>query len=73
MTLCLLKGIGVNWKRIVIIFVVALVASAGILWYELPIGYPWLIFKYFMLFLELFAVFTAAILACVFVGGKKSS
>jgi hypothetical protein len=61
-----------NGKQIAIL-VTALVVSALILWNDLPIEFPLIIFKVLMLFLKLFAVFALAVLAYVFAADKKNS
>ena len=50
-----------------------MIASALIVWHDLPIEFPGIILKVFVLFLKLFAVFALAIFAYLFAGGKKKS
>ena len=61
-----------NPKRIIIL-IIAFIASALIVWHDLPIEFPGIIFKVFMLFLKLFAVLALTIFACLVAGGKKKS
>jgi hypothetical protein len=61
-----------NWKRIIIL-ISAFIASALMVWYDFPIEFPEIIFKVFLLFLKLFAVFTLTIFAYLFAGGKNKS
>jgi len=61
-----------NWKRIIIL-ISAFIVSALIVWHDLPIEFPGIIFKVFMLFLKLFVVFVLTIFAYLFAGGKKKS
>jgi hypothetical protein len=61
-----------NGKQIAIL-ICALVLSALILWYDLPIEFPLIIFKVFMLFLKLFAVLALTIFAYIFSAGKKDT
>ncbi|MCU0600912.1 MAG: hypothetical protein MUE70_16820 [Desulfobacterales bacterium] len=55
------------------ILICGLAASALILWHDLPVEFPWISFKVFMLFLKLFAVLALAVFAYVFAAGKKGS
>lgn len=61
-----------NRKRIIIL-ISAVIVLAVIVWHDLPIELPGIIFKVFLLFLKLFFVFALAIFAYLFVGGKKKS
>ena len=61
-----------NWKQ-VIILVCAIIVLALILWHDLPIEFPGIIFKVLMLFVKLAVVVFLAIFAYIFVGGKKKS
>lgn len=61
-----------NRKRIMIL-IGAIIASALILWHDLPIEFPGIIFKVFVLFLKLFAISALTIFALLFAGGKKNS
>ena len=61
-----------NRKRIIIL-ICALIASALIVWHDLPIEFPGIILKVFMLFLKLSAVFALAIFAYLFGGGTNKS
>ena len=61
-----------NWKQIIIL-IVASIVSGLILWHDLPIKFPWIIYNFFMLFVKLFIVFALASFAYVFTGGKKKS
>ena len=60
-----------NLKQIIIL-IIALIGSVLILWYELPIEFPWL-FNILMLFVELSVVFALTAFAYIFAGKKKSS
>jgi hypothetical protein len=61
-----------NGKQIIIL-ITALALLALILWHDLPIEFPWIIYKVFMLFLKLFAVLVLTVFAYVFAAGKKNS
>jgi hypothetical protein len=61
-----------NGKQIAIL-ICALALSALILWYDLPIEFPWVIFKVLMLCLKIFAVFALTVFAFTFAAGKKNS
>jgi hypothetical protein len=61
-----------NGKQIAII-VIALALSVLIVWQDLPIEFPWVIFKVLMLCLKLFAVFALTVFAFIFAAGKKKS
>lgn len=60
-----------NRKQILII-ICALTALALILWYSLPIEFPWMALKVIKLFLMVFAVIVLAVFSFVFAGGKKN-
>ncbi|HAR94584.1 MAG TPA: hypothetical protein DCR97_01255 [Deltaproteobacteria bacterium] len=55
------------------ILIGALVLSGLILWHDLPIDFPWIIYKVVMLFLKLAAVWAVAIVACIFAAPKKGT
>jgi hypothetical protein len=57
----------------ILILVGALVLSALILWHDLPIDFPWIIYKVVMLFLKLAAVWAVAIVGCVFAARTKGT
>jgi small-conductance mechanosensitive channel len=61
-----------NGKRIIIL-VSALIVSALIVWHDLPIEFPSIMFKMVMLFVKLFIVLAVASFAYVFAGRKKKS
>ena len=58
-------------RKQIITLVGALIVSALILWHDLPIEFPWIIYKLFMLFVKLFVVLALTIFAYIFAGGKK--
>lgn len=60
-----------NGKQIMIV-VGALVASALIVWFDLPLEFPGLITKVIMLFVKLSVVLALTIFAYIFAGGKKT-
>ncbi len=55
----------------IIILIVALICSALIVWNALPLEIPWVIFKVFMLIVELALVLAVTIAAYIFAGRKK--
>jgi hypothetical protein len=61
-----------NGKQIAIL-ITSLAVSALIVWHDLPIEFPWIVFKVLMLFLKLFAVVTLTVFAYVFAARKKKS
>jgi hypothetical protein len=61
-----------NLKQILIL-IGALIVSALILWHDLPIDFPWIIHKVFMLFLKLSAVLALTILSYIFAAAKKGA
>jgi hypothetical protein len=61
-----------NAKQIIIL-IIAVIASVLILWNDLPIEFPGIIFKVFMLFVKLFIVVALTIFAYIFVGGRKKA
>mgnify|MGYP000858389240 CR=1 FL=1 len=61
-----------NPKRIIIV-IIAFILSALIVWHDLPIEFPGIIFKVFMLFLKVFAVVALTIFAFLFAGDKNKS
>lgn len=56
----------------ILILIAALGVSAVILWHDLPIDFPWIIYKVVMLFLKLTAVWAVAIVAYALAGRKKA-
>jgi len=56
-----------------IILVAAVICSALIVWHELPLEIPWVIFKMFMLVVKLSLVLAVAAVAYIFAGRKKKS
>jgi len=62
----------VNGKQIIIL-ISAFIVSGLILWHDIPIEFPGIIFKVFMLFVKLSIVFALAIFVYIFAGGKKKS
>ena len=61
-----------NPKRIIIL-IIAFIASALIVWHDLPIEFPGIIFTLSMLFLKVFAVVALTIFAFLSAGEKKQS
>jgi hypothetical protein len=61
-----------NRKRIIIL-IIAVAASALVVWHDLPIEFPGIIVKVLMLFVKLSAVVAFTIFAYIFAGGKKKS
>ena len=61
-----------NGKQIAIL-ICALVVSTLIVWNDLPIEIPWVIFKIVMLFLKLSLVLALTIVAYIFAGRKKEN
>ena len=61
-----------NLKQIIIL-IVACIVSALIVRHDLPIEFPGIIFKVFMLFVKLSIVLALTIVAYIFAGGKKKS
>jgi hypothetical protein len=59
-------------KKQIVILIVALAASVLILWYNLPIQFPWVI-NLLKLCLQLAAVWVLFIILFVFTGGKKKA
>jgi hypothetical protein len=59
-----------NGKQITIL-VGALVVSALIVWFDLPLEFPGIITKVIILFVKLSVVFAVTIFACIFAGGNK--
>jgi hypothetical protein len=59
-----------NGRRITIL-IIALAVSAFILWYDLPIEFPWIFIKALKLFLKLSVVLALSAVAYIFAGGKK--
>ena len=60
-------------RKQVIILVCAIIVLALILWHDLPIEFPGIIFKVLMLFVKLAVVVFLAIFAYIFVDRKKKS
>ena len=61
-----------NQKRIIIL-ISACIVSALIVWHDLPIQFPEIMFKVVMLFVKLSIVFALASFAYIFAGRKKKS
>jgi hypothetical protein len=61
-----------NGKQIIIL-ICALVVSALIVWYDLPIKIPLVIFKVFMLFVKLSLVLALTVVAYIFAGRNKKA
>jgi len=61
-----------NLKQI-IIMIAAVIGSALILWYDLPIEFPGVIFKVFILFVKLSLVIAVTIVVYIFAGRKKAT
>ena len=61
-----------NWKQILVL-IIACIVSALILWHDLPIEFPMIIFKGLMLFLKLFTVLALTAFAYIFAGPRKNS
>jgi hypothetical protein len=61
-----------NGKQIIIL-ISAIIVSALIVFHDLPIEFPGIIFKVFMLFLKLSIVVALTIFGYIFAGGKKKS
>jgi hypothetical protein len=59
-----------NWKQILVL-ISACIVSALIVWHDLPIEFPMIIFKGLMLFLKLFTVLALTTLAYILAGPKK--
>ncbi|OPY81190.1 MAG: hypothetical protein A4E65_01228 [Syntrophorhabdus sp. PtaU1.Bin153] len=60
-------------RKQTIILIMALVVSAFIVWYDLPIEFPGIIAKVFMLFMKIAVVWALAVVACIFAAGKKKA
>ena len=54
-----------------IILICAIAVSALIVWHDLPIEFPGIIAKVFMLFAKLFLVIALAVFAYILAGRKK--
>ena len=61
-----------NPKQILIL-VGAVIVAALIVWHDLPIEFPGIIYKVLMLFVKLAVVLALAIFAYIFAGRKKKS
>ncbi|MEN6373954.1 MAG: hypothetical protein ABFD75_04115 [Smithella sp.] len=61
-----------NMKQIIIL-ISALIVSALIMWYDLPLEFPGLIAKILLLFLKLSIVLVLTVIAYIFAGRKKPS
>ncbi|MCU0576723.1 MAG: hypothetical protein MUD15_07875 [Desulfobacterota bacterium] len=59
-----------NWKQI-LVMISACIVSALIVWHDLPIEFPMMIFKGLMLFLKLFTVLALTTFAYILAGPKK--
>ncbi|HWR68187.1 MAG TPA: hypothetical protein VN416_04125 [Desulfomonilia bacterium] len=59
-----------NWKQI-LVMISACIVSALIVWHDLPIEFPMMIFKGLMLFLKLFTVLALTTFAYILAGSKK--
>jgi hypothetical protein len=59
-----------NWKQILVL-ISACIVSALIVWHDLPIEFPMIIFKGLMLFLKLFTVLALTTFAYILAGPKK--
>jgi hypothetical protein len=59
-----------NWKQI-LVMISACIVSALIVWHDLPIEFPMMIFKGLMLFLKLFTVLALTTFAYILTGPKK--
>ena len=62
--------LSMNGKQIIIL-IGAFIVAGLILWHDLPIEFPGIIFKFLMLFVKLSIVFAVALFAFIFAGGKK--
>jgi hypothetical protein len=60
-------------RKQILILICAIIILALLLWHDLPIEYPGIIFKVLMLFVKLAVVVFVAIFAYIFAGGKKKS
>jgi hypothetical protein len=60
-------------RKQIIILVGALIISALILWHDLPIEFPWIIYKVFMLFVKLFVVLALTIFCVCFRGQEEKA
>lgn len=61
-----------NGKQIIIL-IGASIVSALIVWHDLPIEFPGIMFKMLMLFVKLSLVIALSIFAYIFAGAKKKS
>jgi hypothetical protein len=61
-----------NGKRMAIL-IIALAVSALIVWYDLPLEFPYVLGKLLMLFMKLSVVLAVTIFAFIFAGGKKKT
>lgn len=61
-----------NGKQMTIL-ISALAVLALILWHDLPIEFPWIIFKVMMLFVKLFAVLAVTVVAYILTGERKKA
>ena len=59
-----------NGKQIAIL-ICGIAVAAVVVWYDLPIEFPLIIFKVLMLCLKLFAVLAFTIFGYIFASGKK--
>jgi hypothetical protein len=60
-------------RKQIIILISALIVSALIVWYDLPLEFPGTMFKVVMLFVKLSIVIALTVFAYIFAGGKKRS
>ena len=60
-------------RKQIIILISAFIVSALIVWHDLPIEFPEIMFKVVMLFVKLSIVLALTSFAYIFAGGKKKS
>jgi hypothetical protein len=60
-------------RKQIIILISALIVSALIVWYDLPLEFPGTMFKVVMLFVKLSIVFALTIFTYLFASGKKKA
>jgi hypothetical protein len=58
-------------RKQTVILISAFIVSALIVWHDLPIEFPGIVFKLVMLFVKLSIVLALAGCAYIFAGGKK--
>lgn len=61
-----------NGKQIAIL-ISAVAVSVFVVWYDLPIEIPFVIFKTLMLVVKLFLVLAVTVVAYIFAGRKKTA